>query len=78
MVYFFILRVFEAKSDCNHHIKSGKILIDRKASEKFRILFKTLSGSLENVDFFVCGSEKINGDGKWGGRIVTDAGAGDF
>lgn len=48
MIYFFISGVFEANSGCNHHIKSGKILIDRKTSQKLRSLFKTLAGSPES------------------------------
>ena len=45
MLYFLISGVFEANSGCNHQIKSGRILIDRKVSQKLRILFNVLSGS---------------------------------
>lgn len=35
LIYFGGCGIFEANSGCNHQIKSGKISIERKVSQKF-------------------------------------------
>jgi len=47
VAYFAITGIVEANSGYNHHIKSGKLCIDKNLSEKSRSLFKVLAGSLK-------------------------------
>ena len=56
LAYFAVWGIFEANSGCNNHTKSGKIFIDKNASENSRSLFKVLAGSPSSM--ILCTSQK--------------------